>query len=131
MSASEKTARAEYPRQLLAVYGVVGAPAAWVVELLGGYGTQETACSVGSGSPGLSGNANTAIGVLTVAMLLVALGSAFAARATARAIDAEAIADPRGRVAFMAKVGTVASLLFALAIVLSGIPIFAIESCHT
>jgi hypothetical protein len=34
-------------------------------------------------------------------------------------------------VAFMARFGTIASLLFALAIVLSGIPIFWVESCRT
>jgi hypothetical protein len=131
MSAGEQVGRAGPGRQLLAWYGVLGAPLAWTVELLAGYGTQEAACSVGSGSSSLSGNANSAIGVLTAAMLLIAIGSALAARATRRALAAGEIPDPRGRVDFMARVGTIGSLLFTLAIVLSGIPIFALDSCHT
>ena len=93
--------------------------------------SQEAGCAAGSTSTSLSGNANSAIGVITVVMLLVALGGLFAAHATARALRAGEIPDPRGRVAFMARFGTIASLLFSLAIVLSGIPIFALESCHT
>jgi hypothetical protein len=131
MSAGEQVGRAGPGRQLLAWYGVLGAPLAWTVELLAGYGTQEAACSAGSTSTSLSGNANSAIGVLTAAMLLVAIGSALAARATRRALAAGEISDPRGRVEFMARVGTIGSLLFTLAIVLSGIPIFALDSCHT
>jgi hypothetical protein len=115
----------------MAWYGVLGAPLAWTIELLAGYGTQEASCSPGSTSSSLTGNANSAIGVLTVAMLLVATGGVLAARATRRRLESGEIADPRGRVDFMARVGMIGSLLFALAIVLSGIPILAIESCRT
>jgi hypothetical protein len=131
VSAADQTAAAHTGRHLLAWYGVLGGPIAWAVELLAGYGTQETACSIGSGSSSLSGNAGTTIGVLTIAMLLVALGSWIAVRSTLSALHAHAIADPRGRVLFMAQVGAVSSLLFALAIVLSGIPILTLDSCHT
>jgi hypothetical protein len=131
MNAGEQVGRAGPRRQLLAWYGVLGAPLAWTVELLAGYGTQEAACSAGSTSTSLAGNANSAIGVLTVAMLLVALGGALAARATRHALAAGQVPDPRGRIDFMSRVGTIGSLLFTLAIVLSGIPIFALDSCHT
>ena len=131
MGASERTERAGTGRGLLAWYGVLGAPLAWTVELLAGYGTQEAACAVGSTSTTLSGNANSAIGAITAAMLLVALGGLLAARSTTRALRAGEIPDPRGRVAFMARFATITSLLFSLAIVLSGIPILALESCHT
>jgi hypothetical protein len=131
MSASEHTARAGASRAVLAWYGVLGAPLAWTVELLAGYGVQEAGCETGSTPTSLSQNANSAIGAITVVMLLVALGGLVAAHATARALRAGEIPDPRGRVAFMARFGTIASLLFTLAIVLSGIPIFALESCHT
>jgi hypothetical protein len=131
MSSDERTASAQTGRQLLAWYGVLGAPLAWAVELLAGYGTQEAACSRGSSSASFAGNADSAIGALTVVMLLVAVGGALAARAAGRALAEGEIEDPRGRVAFMARFGTIASLLFALAIVLSGIPIFWVESCRT
>jgi hypothetical protein len=131
MSASERTRRAGVGRGALAWYGVLGAPLAWTVELLAGYGVQEAGCAAGSTSTSLSGNANSAIGAITVVTLLVALGGLLAARATARALRAGEIPDPRDRVAFMTRFGTIASLLFSLAIVLSGIPIFALESCHT
>jgi hypothetical protein len=131
MGASERTGRAGTERGLLAWYGVLGAPLAWTVELLAGYGTQEAACAAGSTPTTFSGNASSAIGVITVALLFVALGGLLAARATAHALREGEIPDPRGRVAFMARFGTIASLLFSLAIVLSGIPVLALESCHT
>jgi hypothetical protein len=131
MGARERSERVAGSRALLAWYGVLGAPLAWTVELLAGYGTQEAACSAGSRSPGFAGNANSAIGAITVATLLIALGALLAALVTARAVGAGEVDDPRGRIAFMSRVGTIGSLLFSLAIVLSGIPLFTLVSCHT
>jgi hypothetical protein len=118
-------------RSVLAWYGVLGGPVAWTVELLAGYGTEEAACSAGSTSSGLVGNADSTVGAITVATLLVALGAGLAARAIRHGVATGELPDPRGRVAFMARVGMIASPLFALAIVLSGIPIFALDACRT
>jgi hypothetical protein len=48
----------------LAWFAVVGPPAAWVVQLAGGYGFDEAACSRGSGSSSLEDAARPAIGEL-------------------------------------------------------------------
>jgi hypothetical protein len=115
----------------LAWFAVAGPPLAWVVQLAGGYGFDEAACSRGSGSSSLADAARPAVAVLTAVGVVVAIAAALAAIATLRAVHAQRQPDPRGRVAFVAVAGLSAALLFGTLVVLTGIPLISLEACPT
>lgn len=109
----------------LAWIGVLAAPIAWGAQLLVGYSMQEAGC----GRPnthlwGASLDLLTMIALVVSGMIAVAGGAAAVA-----ALRACADNDPRGRVFFMALSGIVATVIFAVAIVLTAIPLFSLDSC--
>jgi hypothetical protein len=123
--------RERRPRASLAWFAVVGPPLAWVVQLAGGYGFDEAACSRGSGSSSLEDAARPAIGVLTAFGIVVAVAAGLAAISTLRAVHGRRQPDPRGRVGFVAVAGLGAALLFGALVVLTGIPLISLEACPT
>ena len=112
-------------RRALLWFGVLGAPAAWVFHLVAGYGIQEADCSRGSARWDFSSHP------LEIAVTAAALGIGVAALVAAawswRA--AEAGADPRGRVAFMAFAGIISSLLFLGIIAVGGAGAVYLDPC--
>jgi len=113
-------------RSALLWYGVVGAPFAWVLQLVVGYGLEEAACSPGSGRWGIDGD----VWEVVVSIGAAAAGAAALAAAFASRRNAERAADPSGRVAFMATAGLLADVLFLALIALTTAGVIALGSCE-
>jgi hypothetical protein len=108
-------------------YGVLGAPSAWVLQHLAGFGLAETACSVG-GLPGLSLDAWTT--VITAICLAVAAGGGIASVAAFRATRDKGDAPPAGRVHFLAILGMAITPLFMAIMVFSGVGVDVLAECR-
>ncbi len=106
-------------RALRLWYGVVGAPLAWVIFLVGGVGSAQAACSVAGASWSVSTDAWTV--ALTATAGVVAAGAELAALLTYRATRDPGDAPPASRVHFLSVIGIMVSGLFLVLIVLSGI----------
>jgi hypothetical protein len=109
-------------------YGLLGAPLAWVAQLLVGYGAEEAACAPAGMRWGLE--TGTWQIALTIACALAALAGAAAAATLLRRVH-EGAADPFGRVAFMAAGGLLVSVVFLILIVLGGTSAVALPECHS
>jgi hypothetical protein len=112
-------------QQLLVWFGLLGAPAAWAVQLVVGYGFEEAACSSGSAT----GAIEPLIATLTVVAGAVAGASAASGYAIWRAVRSGTTEDPRGLLSFMGFGGLLMSLLFLPLIVVSGIQVAALDAC--
>lgn len=121
----------ETPRQLtlrdlsLAWFGLLGAAIAWMAQFLGGYGYEEAACSNETGT----GVVEPLVLGLTVGFGAVAVVSGLAALATWRGVERGVLADPRGRVRFMAGAGLLAAVLFFLLIAAKGFLLLFLDAC--
>jgi hypothetical protein len=115
-------------RTLLLWFGVFGAPAAWTLLLVVGYGFEEVDCSRGSRAWNFdSWDANL---VLFVATALVAVGAAAVSLWLWRTSSRPDAADVRGRLTWMAFSGILLSCLFFALIVFTGIGITALDRCR-
>ena len=111
--------------------GVLGAPLAWVAQLVVGYGLLEAACpqSVGEAAV-LDVDPETAIGILTVAAAALATISIVAAALTRSSARANGGSDPTGRIAFMGAAGLLAGFIFLALILLGGAALPSLDACH-
>jgi hypothetical protein len=122
--------------------GLVGAPAAWLVTEFAGYILAARSCEAGRNGINAYGvnSPSVVVGVLALAMLAVAAGATWIAGGNLRRLGAW----PRGvmadggdagrpaewcRARFMAVAGILAGALFALGIVLIGLPPFLVHAC--
>jgi hypothetical protein len=105
---------------------VAGPPAAWAFQLVVGYGLEEIACSSGTAGDDYWG---VAPGTLQWAIAAAALGVDLAAGLLAFRVLRAAGADPRGRIAFMARCGLLASALFLALILFGALQLAALDSC--
>lgn len=120
-------ARLSLRTELRVWYGVVGAPAAWTVQHVLGYGVTEAACGPAGrqwGVPIATWSA-VAMGVAVA----IALGGLLAAFSVFRATESEAPA-PEGRRHFLGVVGMTVSPLFACIILMSGIGSIVLDTCQ-
>ena len=120
-------ARIEVPPRLLVWFGVLGAPAAWALQHLAGFGLTETACSVG-GVPGLSLDAWTT--VVTAVCVAVAAAAGAASVSVFRATRGEGDAPPAGRVHFLAIVGMTITPLFMAIMIYTGVGVDVLTACR-
>ncbi|MFL5819202.1 MAG: hypothetical protein ACJ76S_00765 [Solirubrobacteraceae bacterium] len=109
-------------------FGVLGAPAAWVVQFVFGYAVTEAACDAAGSRWGIPIDTWTLIA--TAAAATVALASEVAAIAMFRATRRSGSEPPAGRIHFLATVGLTVAPLFLCAIVMSGIGVIALTNCH-
>ena len=109
-------------------FGLLGAPLAWALQLVVGYGVEEAGCAQGSRRWGLPTHAFQI--VILCVCLAVALGSAIAAAWSWRAAERGRVPNRRGRVAFLAYSGLLASALFLALIVLSGAGAITLDTCE-
>jgi hypothetical protein len=108
-------------------YGVIGAPTAWVLFVIGGVGSSQAACSVAGASWSVSNDA-WAI-TLTLTAGAVAVGAELAALATYRATRHPGNEPPASRVHFLSVIGILVSGLFLVLIVLAGVGAFFQPEC--
>jgi hypothetical protein len=109
-------------RPILMWYGFLGGAAAWALQLVLGYGIEESACSQGIS------DTKPWITLATVLLGLVALGSSGAAFLTWRWADRRG--DARGAVSFMALTGMLAGVFFVVLIALGGLQLLTLDSCR-
>ncbi|MEV0733884.1 MULTISPECIES: hypothetical protein [Polymorphospora] len=124
--------RARLAGGLLAWYGVLGGAVAWAVHLFVGWGVDELTCAAGihrvAGLP-----PRAVIGLAVVVPALVTVGALLAAVLTWRRTGrpARAGGDPRfARARMLALLGIWGNLLFLAIIVLGGIAVLVLPSCH-
>lgn len=123
-------------------FGLLGAPAAWFVTEFLGYLLAARSCEAGRNGINAYGVGNppVVVGVLALLMLAVAVAAAWVAGGTLRRLGARpgAAAAGRlegdraaewGRARFMALAGVLTGVLFALGIVLIGLPPFLVRAC--
>ena len=109
-------------------FGLFGAPAAWVVQFLLGYGVTQAQCNPAGARWGVPVHTWTI--AATAAAAAVALAGWAAAATTFRATREAGSEPPGGRVHFIATVGLTTSPLFLLIIVWSGVGALVLEQCH-
>jgi hypothetical protein len=106
---------------------VFGAPAAWVVQFLLGYGVTVEACGPGGGTASID---PWSIAATAAAAAIAALGE-LAAIATFRATrDVDEELPGAGRRHFMATIGLVLGFLFFCMIVMNGVGAVALGDCR-
>jgi hypothetical protein len=111
-------------RGVLLWFGLLGAPAAWTLELVTGYAVEEATCSEGSSSWGINGGLAQALVFGVTAA--VALGAGAAALWTWR----NATPDVRGRIAWMGYGAVLVSALFIPLVLITGLGVSSLESCE-
>ena len=115
-------------RTLLQWFGVLGAPGAWTLLLVFGYGFEEVACSRGSSHWGFG--AGTGEAVLFAATAAVAVGALGASLATWRSAQRPEAGDVRGRHEWMGFAGLLVSTLFLALIMFTGFGVTSLEMCR-
>lgn len=113
-------------------FGLLGAPAAWSIQFLVGYGISEAACGEASAGGALDPVTAVATGTAAVIALLAGAAAIVAWRET-RAAEGQGGAEdppPRGRVHFLATVGIVITPLFLAIILMSGIGAILLPECR-
>lgn len=110
---------------LLAWYGALGAGLLWAVHLVVLYGWDEAACSTATAEDATE----PVFLAVTGAVVLASIGAGLAAFVTWRHARSGAIADPRGRVAFLGFVGMLSAVIFTFATILEGIHVLVLPPC--
>jgi hypothetical protein len=113
-------------------FGLLGAPAAWSVQFLVGYGISEAACGAASAGGALDPVTAVATATAAVVALLAGAAAVLAWRET-REAEGQGGADeapPLGRIHFLATVGIVITPLFLAIILMSGIGAILLPECR-
>jgi len=116
------------PASLSLWYAVLGAPAAWVLQMGVGYWLSEAKCSPAGGPWGIS----LTIWGIVIGGVALAVGAGAAAVAVSiyRTYDDFHAPPPAGRVAFLAIVGLAVSFLFLVLIAMSTAGILTFSVCN-
>jgi hypothetical protein len=106
-------------------FGLVGAPLAWTVQLIVGYGVEEADCS----AAGARWNLDTSTWEAVVFSVAAAIAAASVVAALWSWRRAEHGGDARGRVAFMAHGGVLVGVLFLLLVLMTGSGVLSLNPC--
>ena len=113
---------------LLLWFGVLGAPAAWTLLLVVGYGFEEVDCSRGSSRWGFdAATGNLVLFIATASIGVVAGAASFSAWRRTQQPEA---ADVRGRLAWMGFAGILVSGLFLALILFTGFGVAFLDQCR-
>jgi hypothetical protein len=107
-------------RRFLIWYGFLGAALAWSLQLVIGYGIEESACAQGGS------DTEPWIVLVTLALGAVAAGSLGAAFLSLRGARNR---DARGVARFLAAAGLFAGIFFLVLIALGALQLVALDSC--
>jgi hypothetical protein len=112
-------------RTLFLWFGLLGAPLAWMGQLIVGYGVEEAACSAAGA------HWNLATTTWEAVVFAVAAGMAAASVAAALWIcrATEPAQDPHGRIGFMACGGVAVGVLFLLLVLMTGSGVLSLDPC--
>ena len=120
--------REQIRTRLLMWFGVFGAPAAWVIQFLLGFGSDQAQCNPSGTRWGVPVHELTIIA--TAAAATIALLGWIAAILVMRATSPDESAPPESRVRFLGVIGTTTSPLFLLIILWSGIGALVLQECN-
>jgi hypothetical protein len=109
-------------------YALLGAPLAWAVQLVLGYGLTEAACGPAGSRWGIGMDAWE--GLIFALAALVAAGGWGAAAAIHRAVTRGELDAANGRVEFLSTIGLAVGAIFLALIVSTGTGVLALEECR-
>ncbi|HEY7622315.1 MAG TPA: hypothetical protein VH834_21270 [Solirubrobacteraceae bacterium] len=115
------------PDRVLLWFGLLGAPFAWAVQHVAGYGLTEAACGLAGKRTGVALDLWTI--VVTALGETVAVLAAVAAVAVFRATRDVGEEPPGSRIHFLSIIGMTISPLFALIILMSGLGSVFLTNC--
>lgn len=130
---SEPRIERREPGSARAWIGVLTGPAAWAVQLIGSWVFGEViACSPGNSSLGsiLGLHVNTFAAAVNGTLLVLTVLSGLAAYAELRSRRDEPDATPGRRATELARAGVITSILFAVLIAVSFVPIALVGGCR-
>jgi hypothetical protein len=114
-------------------FGLLGAPLAWTLQFLFGFGLTELACNPG-GDRGAAVDGLTLIATaLAASVALLAELSAFKVFRDTRQVEGAGGSEeppPKGRVHFLATLGLLLGPLFFSIIVMNGVGAIVLANCH-
>jgi hypothetical protein len=110
---------------LLMWFGLLGAPAAWVLQFMVSYWFSEAACA----GPRRAAPVDTATAIATGLAIAVAVAAALSALTVMRATKDQGDAPPPGRVHMLGIVGLTISPLFLMIIIFNGIGVLVLPEC--
>jgi hypothetical protein len=108
-------------------FAVLGAPAAWTVQHVFGFGLTVAACNAGGRPWGI--DVDTVTLAVTIGAAVVAAAAEAAALVVFRATRDEGSEPPGSRIHFMSVVGLTINPLFLCIILLSGIGVSILDNC--
>jgi len=116
------------PLPLLLWFGLLGAPFAWTVQHVFGFGVTQAACNLASRQWTVPVDALTLVATIgaTVIALLAGASAVIAFRATRDA----GTEIPGARIHFLATVGVVVTPIFVAIVLMSGISVLMLPACH-
>ena len=109
-------------------FGLLGAPLAWTVQHVVGFGLTQAQCNLGGRDWSIPIDPGTL--AITVAATIVALLSGAAAVAAFMATRDAGTELPGARLHFLATVGIVITPIFMCIVLMSGISVLTLPECH-
>jgi hypothetical protein len=126
--------RVSLPAEALSWFGLLGAPSAWVLQFLVGYGATEAACSEAGARWGVAVDGitvvATALGATVAVLAELAAISVWRDTRAAEGSGGSEEPPPRGRIHFLATVGIVIAPLFLAIILMSGLGVIILPECR-
>jgi hypothetical protein len=113
---------------LLMWFGLLGAPLAWTVQHVVGFGLTQAECNQGGRLWSVPIDPGTL--AITVAATIVALLAGASAVAAFMATRDAGTELPGARMHFLATVGIVVTPIFAAIVLMSGISVLTLPECH-
>jgi hypothetical protein len=114
-------------------FGLLGAPLAWMLQFLFGYGLTEVACDPG-GDSGVAFDGWTLVATaLAAGLAVLAELAAFKVFRDTRQVEGAGGSEeppPKGRVHFLATLGLLLGPLFLCIIVMNGVGAIVLANCH-
>ena len=116
------------PLPFLLWFGLLGAPFAWFVQHILGFGLTQAACNLASRQWSIALDPLTL--AATIAATVIALLAGAAAVAAYVATRDAGTEIPEARIQFLATVGVVITPIFLAIVLMSGISVLALPGCH-
>ena len=127
-----RLSRTALPLEALSWFGLLGAPAAWTLMHVFGYGLTEATCDpVGSGKVSLEAWTVALMAAGAVVAVLAGLSAVAVFLRTRRVEGAGGSEEPppKGRLHFLAVVGMAISPLFLAIILMDGLGVIVLPNC--
>jgi hypothetical protein len=116
------------PLPFLLWFGLLGAPLAWTVQHIFGFGLTQAACSLASRGSSVPVDSLTLVATIVATAIGVLAGAAAVAAFVATRDAGTEL--PGARIQFLATVGVVVTPIFLCIVLMSGISVLVLPECH-